>query len=173
MVKPLQECENRRHVQSKEQPRIQYRRIRDVPDIPALQRVQWRALALLAQHEPMSASELVERSPMDKASVSRAVARLIELGYIHIDPHPVDGRMQTIRLSRSGWALYRKVAPLSAQRQTALLSVLTPTEKKSFFSMLDRIENQATRHFSEDAVTTGNVTLAKARPKKQNKSQIR
>jgi DNA-binding MarR family transcriptional regulator len=134
---------------------------------------EWRALALLAQHEPMSASELVERSPMDKASVSRAVARLIELGYIHIDPHPVDGRMQTIRLSRSGWALYRKVAPLSAQRQTALLSVLTPTEKKSFFSMLDRIENQATRHFSEDAVTTGNVTLAKARPKKQNKSQIR
>ena len=134
---------------------------------------EWRALALLAQHEPMSASDLVERSPMDKASVSRAVARLTELGYIHSDPNPLDGRMQTIRLSRSGWALYRKIAPLSVARQSSLLRVLTPAERKAFFSMLDRIETQATQYFSEDMAAPGSAPATKARPKKQNKSQIR
>ena len=134
---------------------------------------EWRALALLAQHEPMSASDLVERSPMDKASVSRAVARLTELGYIHTDPNPLDGRMQTIRLSRSGWAVYRKIAPLSVTRQASLLSVLTAAEKKAFFSMLDRIETQTTKHFSDDAVSGGKAPTAKAPPKKKNKSQIR
>ena len=134
---------------------------------------EWRALALLAQHEPMSASDLVERSPMDKASVSRAVARLTELGYIHTDPNPLDGRMQSIRLSRSGWAVYRKIAPLSVTRQTSLLGVLTAAEKKAFLSMLDRIETQATQYFSEDAVAPGDAPVAKVRSKKQNKSQIR
>jgi DNA-binding MarR family transcriptional regulator len=134
---------------------------------------EWRALALLAQHEPMSASDLVERSPMDKASVSRAVARLTELGYIHTDPNPLDGRMQTIRLSRSGWSVYRKIAPLSVDRQASLLSVLTAAERKTFFSMLDRIEAQATKHFSDDAVSPGKAPAAKASPKKKNNSQIR
>lgn len=134
---------------------------------------EWRALALLAQHEPMSASELVDRSPMDKASVSRAVARLTELGYIHTDPNPLDGRMQTLRLTRSGWAVYRKIAPLSVARQASLLSVLTTAEKKAFFSMLDRIEAQATRHFADDTGSNGNAPDTKPSPKRKNKSQMR
>lgn len=131
---------------------------------------EWRALALLAQHEPMSASELVERSPMDKASVSRAVARLTELGYINTVPHPDDGRMQTIRLTRSGWALYRRIAPHSVARQTSLLSVLSASERKAFFATLERIEAQAARLFAEDAAPSRAAPAARPRPKKQNNS---
>lgn len=133
---------------------------------------EWRALALLARHEPMSASDLVERSPMDKASVSRAVARLTELGYIHIDPNPLDGRMQTLRLSRTGRAVYEKIAPLSVARQASLLGVLTTAERKEFFSMLDRIEAQARRYFA-DNTTSGDAPATKTRTKPRNKSQMR
>lgn len=132
---------------------------------------EWRALALLAQHEPMSASELVERSPMDKASVSRAVARLTELGYINTVPHPEDGRMQTIHLTRSGWTLYRKIAPHSVARQASLLSVLSAAERKSLFSMLDRIEAQAMHYFAENTREREPAPASGSRAKKQNKSQ--
>ena len=128
---------------------------------------EWRVMALLAQHQPMSASELVERSPMDKASVSRAVARLTEMGYIQAAPHPADGRMQTIRLSRSGWALYQKIAPESVARQSSLMSVLTPAEKKSLFAMLEKIEAQAVLYFSAEESGpppgTGKSSSARAR----------
>jgi len=134
---------------------------------------EWRALALVAQHEPISASELVERSPMDKASVSRAVSRLTELGYISTLPHPEDGRMQTIRLTRSGWTIYRRIAPHSAARQASLLSVLSAPERKAFFAMLDRIEEQAARLFGGDATPLAPVVTGRPRPKKQNKSLMR
>ena len=132
---------------------------------------EWRALALLAQHEPMTASELVERSPMDKASVSRAVARLTELGYINTVPHPEDGRMQTIRLTRSGWAVYRRIAPHSVARQASLLSVLSASERKAFFASLDRIEGQVAVLFNGD--TPPAAPAPRSRQKKQNKSQVR
>ena len=39
---------------------------------------EWRVLALLGQFAPMSARDIIERSALDKASVSRAVASLAE-----------------------------------------------------------------------------------------------
>lgn len=123
---------------------------------------EWRALALLACHEPMSASELVNCSPMDKASVSRAAARLIELGYIKSLPDPLDGRVQRLRLTKRGWDVYNKIAPHSIKRQSRLLAGLAAAERTAFFDMLDRIESAADALFGTAEKESGEAR--KTRP---------
>ncbi len=109
---------------------------------------EWRVIAMLARHEPLAASELVARSPMDKASVSRAVASLVERGLLAVAPSETDARVKVLRLTALGWALYTRVAPLSVARQKAMLSALTSSERQALTSMLVRIEKETVRHFS-------------------------
>lgn len=91
---------------------------------------------------------------MDKASVSRAVARLTTLKYIQTLPHSEDGRVQTLRLTAPGWTAYRKIAPYSMARQRFLLSPLTVAEAKSLYGMLERIEAQAERYYAPEGPAT-------------------
>jgi DNA-binding MarR family transcriptional regulator len=100
---------------------------------------EWRLLALLAKHEPASASTLVARSPMDKASVSRAVASLKRRRLIAARRDHSDARTQTLVLTPEGRRLYRRIAPHSAARQRALLAALTPAERRAVLRILDRL----------------------------------
>jgi DNA-binding MarR family transcriptional regulator len=110
---------------------------------------EWRVMAILAKHEPLSASDLVARSPMDKASVSRAVASLVRRSLVVVAQGEADARVKVLRLSPDGWDLYQRVAPRSVARQKALLSALTTAERESLYFMLDRIEKEAIRYFSK------------------------
>lgn len=110
---------------------------------------EWRVIAMLALHQPISASELVARSPLDKASASRAVSGLVQRGLVTVAPSEADARVKVLRLTASGWALYRRVAPRSVARQKALMSVLTSSERLALTSMLDRIEREIVRYVSQ------------------------
>lgn len=110
---------------------------------------EWRVIAMLARHEPISASELVARSPLDKASASRAVASLVERKLMAVSASPTDARVKVLQLTPAGWALYTRVAPRSVARQKALMSALTASERELLNSMLHRIEKEAVRHFSQ------------------------
>lgn len=110
---------------------------------------EWRVMAILAKHEPLSASDLVARSPMDKASVSRAVSSLVRRKLVVVAQDESDARVKVLRLTEEGWDLYQRVAPRSVARQKALLSALTTSERESLYFMLDRIEKEAIRYFSK------------------------
>lgn len=100
---------------------------------------EWRVLALLAKLEPVTASDLAGRSPMDKASISRAVASLAERGLIRSRPHAQDGRAQQLELTPEGRRLYARIAPVSRGRNRDLLSALTASEQAAFFRALDKL----------------------------------
>lgn len=108
---------------------------------------EWRVMAMLARHEPLSASELVARSPLDKASVSRAIASLQGRGMVSVAPSTEDARVKVLRLSAGGWRLYSQIAPHSVARQKALMGALTVSERASLVSMLDRIDKAMVLHF--------------------------
>lgn len=107
---------------------------------------EWRVMAMLARHEPLSASELVARSPLDKASVSRAIASLEQRGLVSVAPSTEDARVKVLRLTDAGWKLYGQIAPRSIARQKALMGVLTVSERTSLMSMLERIEQATVLH---------------------------
>lgn len=107
---------------------------------------EWRVMAMLARHEPLSASELVARSPLDKASVSRAIASLEQRELVSVAPSTEDARVKVLHLTDAGWDFYGQVAPRSVARQKALMGVLTVSERASLMSMLDRLEQASALH---------------------------
>lgn len=103
---------------------------------------EWRVLAFLAKYQPMKASDLVARSPMDKASVSRAVATLTRRGLVESKALPGDRRARRLSLTAKGKKLFQKVAPDSRARHAKLVSVLTVKEREAFFQMIDKLMAQ-------------------------------
>lgn len=119
---------------------------------------EWRVLALLARNAPMTASDLVARSPLDKASVSRSIASLVERKLVSVEPHATDARSRRLVLTRAGWKLYDRIAPRSAARQKALLSVLSENEQRTLFRALDKLTNRAVELLDEPAPSKTKVT---------------
>ncbi len=64
----------------------------------------------LADHGPLRATALVEHLAMDKASVSRQVQHLLDLGLVDRSPDPDDGRATLLSVSDDGQRRLRDVA---------------------------------------------------------------
>ena len=100
---------------------------------------EWRVMAVLGRFTGISAREVAQRTAMDKVAVSRAVARLLESGRIERDVASHDKRQSELRLSSSGRAIYRQVAPLALQHETRLLAQLDDDERQSLTRILDKL----------------------------------
>ncbi|NEK59787.1 MarR family transcriptional regulator [Geodermatophilus sabuli] len=71
---------------------------------PDLDGAAYGLLALLQDAGPLRASDLVGRLGLDKSTVSRQVATLVDLGLVTREPDPADGRAQVLRTSAEGSA---------------------------------------------------------------------
>ena len=71
----------------------------------------------LADHGPLRASALVEHFAMDKASVSRQVQHLMDLGLVDREPDPADGRATLLSVSDDG---RRRLADVADHRRKLL-----------------------------------------------------
>src|SRR6476469_4722707 len=65
----------------------------------ALGVTEWRVMAVLGRYPDLSASEVAQRTAMDKVAVSRAVASLLASGRLQRDIHGDDRRRSVLRLS--------------------------------------------------------------------------
>jgi DNA-binding MarR family transcriptional regulator len=99
---------------------------------------QWRILAVLGRYPDLSATEVAERTAMDKVAVSRAVASLLEAGLLRRRAHGADRRKSVLELSARGYRIYDEVAPLALAFEQRLLAGL------ALFDKLDASE-QASR----------------------------
>ncbi len=111
---------------------------------------EWRVIAILGREQPLSSNDIVERSQMDKAKVSRAVAGLVERGYLSRQVHPDDQRLLRLAFTAEGRALYDRIAPLALDWERRFLAALTPTERAAFTGLLDRLEARLAAMASED-----------------------
>ena len=101
---------------------------------------EWRVLAVLARFPALSASEVAQRTAMDKVAVSRAVARLLESGRLHRDTHGDDRRRSVLQLSEDGHRIVDAVAPLALGFESKLLDGMDATERELRFRLLDRLD---------------------------------
>jgi len=100
---------------------------------------EWRVLANLGQKPDLTANEVVERSAMDKVTVSRAVAALLRKGLIVRRRDSDDRRKSRLRLSGRGVAVYAEIVPLALGFERELLARLTTEERASLASLLNRL----------------------------------
>ena len=99
----------------------------------------WRVLANLGHFQDMSVRDLAARSRMDKALVSRAVARLVKRGFVSSRPDTRDGRLVVLALTESGREMYEAIMPLARKRQRRLLECLNDKERTTFEQALDKL----------------------------------
>lgn len=100
---------------------------------------EWRVITILALYPGSSASEVSERSAMDKVAVSRAVARLLERGFIKRETHGDDRRRSVLALSEPGLEVYTTVAPMVMSITRKLMSVLTEEEEQTLERLITRL----------------------------------
>ena len=83
---------------------------------PDLDGASYGLLSLLQDAGPLRASELVTRIGLDKSTVSRQVAHLVDLGLVDRAPDPVDGRAQVLSPSPEGSARLARIRDVRRAR---------------------------------------------------------
>ena len=100
---------------------------------------EWRTMAILAENQPLTAAEVVEKSSMVKVTVSRAIARLRKRGWMIERTNRNDGRSKILRLSSAGWRVYEDLTPKMLDAERAVLSPLTPSETEELVRLMEKL----------------------------------
>jgi DNA-binding MarR family transcriptional regulator len=117
------------------------RHYRDEFDISV---TEWRILAVLGRFPGLSASEITDRTAMDKVAISRAVKCLEHKAMLQRKTDPADRRRMRLYLtSRPGQQTLRKIIPLARRYEAELLGALSPKEQEALASTLDKLQEKA------------------------------
>ncbi len=100
---------------------------------------EWRILMTLYAYDHLVFNEVVERTSMDKARVSRAQRRLVDLGLIDSANDPTDGRKVILSLTHKGEKMCRVILPEAAKREAWYLAVLDKQEHRKLDVILDKL----------------------------------
>ncbi|WP_027946931.1 MarR family winged helix-turn-helix transcriptional regulator [Amycolatopsis taiwanensis] len=98
---------------------------------------EWRTLALLGEESPLTLNRLAARAGLDKAQMSRVVARLDERGLLVREAGA--GRSTPLSLSRKGHSVYRGLIKAANERNEAFLVCLTDEERRVLDSALEKL----------------------------------
>jgi DNA-binding MarR family transcriptional regulator len=110
-----------------------------------ISRREWRVVALLAEHGPLSPSLLAERGQLDRARTSRAVSSLVAKGLIDRICATNDRRRATVALSDSGRSLYDELFPQVAEINRRIVAVLDEAALLGFDAALEALGAEAAR----------------------------
>lgn len=103
---------------------------------------EWRVLAVVAQADSLAARDVVRMTPIDKMTVSRAVASLEDKALVRRAASETDRRVNMLSLSKSGRALFDRVAVLALEFEDELLSALDDDERAAFERALSKLEGR-------------------------------
>lgn len=98
---------------------------------------QWRVMAAVAEHPGRTAQDVVRMTPLEKATVSRAVSALIARGLLRREADDRDGRSSRLTLTAEGERLYADIAPAVLAVEADLAA---RCDKAGLLRIIDQIE---------------------------------
>ncbi|MEM7378701.1 MAG: MarR family transcriptional regulator [Pseudomonadota bacterium] len=107
-------------------------------------RAEYLLLLCLAHYPLLSARDVAKMTRRPRNSISRAVHRMLAVGYIERAPDPDDGRQAKLSITASGRALHERIATVLVARQQQVFEPLTRAERAT----LDTLLNKLARHAS-------------------------
>jgi DNA-binding MarR family transcriptional regulator len=117
------------------------RRYRDKHDISV---TEWRILAVLGRFQGLTASEIVDRTAMDKVAISRAVKSLVGKQLLKRETDETDRRRMRLFITPvHGEKVLREVVPLALLYEKRLLEALTGEETSAFSRTLKKLHQRA------------------------------
>ncbi len=106
---------------------------------PDLDGPAYGLLALLEDAGPLRASDLVVRLGLDKSTVSRQIASLVELGLVDRAADPTDGRAQVLTPSAEGSARLSQIRDVRRARWETDLSGWPAEDVATLGELLSRL----------------------------------
>ncbi len=100
---------------------------------------EWRIMMALYAYDDLVFNEVVDRTSMDKARVSRAQRRLVDLKLIESVIDPTDGRKVILSLTRKGEKMCGDILPEAAKREAWYLAALDDQEQHQLDVILDKL----------------------------------
>ncbi|MBL8381959.1 MAG: MarR family transcriptional regulator [Burkholderiales bacterium] len=125
--------------------------------------MEWRVLALLGAHQPLSQRDLARHAGLDKGQMSRVVSALARRALVARAPNEQDGRGVRLTLSRAGTRAYEGLIAAANRRNDALAAALAPSERIAFDDMVARLTARA-RELTRNEQAAGRAATAKEKP---------
>ena len=107
-----------------------------------LSQVEWRIVALVGEHGPVTLNGLAELMGLDKGQTSRGVSALVARRLV-LREYRREGRGIRIILSARGTLIYDDLMTSALERNRVLLHGMSAAEKSEFFEILDRLTRLA------------------------------
>lgn len=105
---------------------------------------EWRVIAVLGRFPGLTASEITQRTAMDKVAISRAVKALKQRGLVDRSPHSEDRRRLPLRLTPGlGEAMLAKVVPKALACEAQLIASLSKDERIALEKLLLKLQAAA------------------------------
>jgi DNA-binding MarR family transcriptional regulator len=104
---------------------------------------EWRVMAVLGEEDGQTATSVSERTAMDKVTVSRAVAGLVERKLLLRRASQSDGRTSMLFMTKAGRATYEGVAPIALAMERDLTQALTRQERVMLDELLTKLAGAA------------------------------
>jgi DNA-binding MarR family transcriptional regulator len=105
----------------------------------------WRSLAVIARHEPLTATQLAMLTSSDAFKVARAIELLVRRGLIRRDVDKSDRRRASLRLTPDGRRVYQDIEKFVVRVENELTSALDTKELAMLRQSLDKLEQQLER----------------------------
>jgi DNA-binding MarR family transcriptional regulator len=100
---------------------------------------EWRIMMALYAYDDLAFNEVVDQTSMDKARVSRAQRRLVDLALINTVNDPTDGRKVILSLTAKGEKMCADILPHVAEREAWYLAALDDQEHHQLDVILDKL----------------------------------
>jgi len=104
-----------------------------------LSMTEWRVMAVIGSFAPLSTKTVAAYTTINKVRVSRAVSRLVQLGYVRRARDPFDNRLLKLDFSPKGDALFDAISKSTLAWEKGLLAPFSAEEIEFATDLLARI----------------------------------
>jgi DNA-binding MarR family transcriptional regulator len=102
----------------------------------------WRSLAVIARHQPLTATQLAMLTSSDAFKVARAIELLVRRGMIRRDVDEKDRRKASLRLTAQGRKVYNDIEKFVVRVERELTAALDARELATLQQSLDKLDRQ-------------------------------
>ena len=108
-----------------------------------LVRAEYHLLLCLAHYSELTAQDVARITRRPRNSISRAVHRMLDLGFLKRVPDPDDARQVKLQITRKGKIMHQKISAYLVDREAEIFGVLSETERESFRELIRKLANFA------------------------------
>ena len=108
-----------------------------------LVRAEYHLLLCLAHYSELTAQDVARITRRPRNSISRAVHRMLDLGFLKRVPDPSDARQAKLRITKEGKIMHEKISKYLVAREAEIFSVLSESERTQFSYLIRKLANFA------------------------------